>query len=102
MEHPPPPFTRGIGFATAKKNYAAAKYFFAGTYGEKQFDLFEKELILFMVSGFFQVDVPEIFRFALDDNKRARGRKIFGVRVKQGWQKSCHPIYPVSQRVKSR
>jgi len=43
---------------------------------EKQFDLFEKELILFMVSGFFQVDVPEIFRFALDDNKRARGRKF--------------------------
>jgi len=69
---------------------------------EKQFDLFEKELILFMVSGFFQVDVPEIFRFALDDNKRARGRKIFGVRVKRGWQESFHPIYPVSQRVKSR
>ena len=33
MEHPPtPPSQMGIGFATAKKNYAAAKYFFAGTY----------------------------------------------------------------------
>ena len=39
MEHPPPPFTREIGFATAKKNYAAAKYFFAGTYGEKRWDI---------------------------------------------------------------
>ena len=31
-----------------------------------------------MVSGFFQVDVPEIFRFALDDNKR-QGEEKFSV-----------------------
>ena len=38
MENPLP-LHKGDWIRHAKKNYAAAKYFFAGTYGEKRWDI---------------------------------------------------------------